>query len=352
MEEASATSRPFPPIDANGLIELCMEHGDFAVEMASSQRVDLECGYLIHVFDTLAGWTDNPCCKDSTVQELNLSAVELKEQRTFLQLHVPKLKILSLQGITFSYISATVFTEWLRAKHNSLEKLCLTCTEMHTDVVPLFFSALHNHSTWKEFKVEIWSAHFRFFGRVVRTVTETLAVCQLQSLHLDIFVDHRLHDDSYSENYLSMIEEEDSDLYFVAEAEKDSNPDYAAFVQAFATNATLTDVHFSNKIIEHMPAGDAEKIYFYAKRNKEFQNLTSISTMDSGGDESVASTTIPLGLWPHILEEAHKRFPDLSMLHCLLSSQTVALLLARREENDHYSEHCITTNKDTKKSLL
>jgi hypothetical protein len=228
---------------------------------------------------------------------------------------------------------------------------------MDTDVAPLFFAALHNHSTLKKFHMEIRSAHFRYLGRVIRNVTETLRACHLQSLHLDIFVDHRLHSDTYSDNFLSMIEEEDSNPGddFV----KDGNPDYAAFVQAFATNVTLTDVQFSDKIIENLPTGVAEKIYFYAKRNKEFQKLTSNLTMGAmnrndnigsssgggGGDVSVSTTTIPLGQWPHILEASHKHFPDLSMLHHLLSSQTVGLLLAGREENDHDSARRTTQKK-------
>jgi hypothetical protein len=351
-----------------------------ALYASSVRRLDWECDYLIHVFDDLAHWTDIPqqdpsCKKETLIQELNLSAVELSELQTmpnlvmFLQLHLPKLKSLSLDGVTFSYNSAIIFTAWLRAKQDSLEKLSLTCSHMDTDVVPWIFGSLHNQSTLRKFQMEIRSAHFRCLGCVIRNVTEAVRVCQLQSLRLDIFVDHRVSDDTYSENVLSVMEEEGSNLD--DDAEKDSNPDYAAFVQAFATNVTLSDVHFSDKIIENMPTGDAEKIYFYAKRNKEFQMITSnltLGAMDrkdnngsrsSGGvggddDDSVSTTTIPLGLWPHILEAAHKHFPDLSMLRHLLSSQTVGLLLAGRGENDHDSARCTTitiTNKDAQKML-
>jgi hypothetical protein len=46
------------------------------------------------------------------------------------------------------------------------------------------------------------------------------------------------------------------------------------------------------------------------------------------------NSAIPLGLWPCILEAAHKQFPDVSMLHHLLLSQMGDLILfrLRREE--------------------
>jgi hypothetical protein len=141
--------------------------------------------------------------------------------------------------------------------------------------------------------------------------------------------------------------------------------DYSAFLHAFASNTTLTDVYLSKEILKNMDTSGEKKINFYAERNREFRKITSnltvdemdgndetnddekdevvcnddndhLSIFDISSDDSVSSTTttIPLGLWPLILEAAYKYFPDLSMLHHLLSSQTVGLVLSGREERD------------------
>jgi hypothetical protein len=182
--------------------------------------------------------------------------------------------------------------------------------------------------------------------------TEAVRVCQLQSLYLDIDCDDSLYDDDFNEW--------DS-----------SNPDFTAFVQAFASNTTLTDVFLSYEILENIQTIGAEKIRFYNMRNKEFQRITSSLILDGMdrndqpskdetchvdddddhlsvfSDSSVDSVrTLPLGLWPQILEAAHKQFPNLSMLHHLLTSQTVSLVLLGREERDAWELCTSTTNED------
>jgi hypothetical protein len=175
--------------------------------------------------------------------------------------------------------------------------------------------------------------------------TETVQGCQLNRLHLDIRVDYDDHESDDNSDNVSV------------EEEQDGNPDYDAFVQAFASNTTITHTYISDNILDNC---DTKKLYFYGERNKAFHKISSnlivggidrndqsskydeeeeFHVEDSSGDSSANnnsySTKIPVGLWPHILEAAYKQFPDLSMLLHLLSSQTVGLvLLSCRDERN------------------
>jgi hypothetical protein len=195
---------------------------------------------------------------------------------------------------------------------------------------------LENHPTLKCFEIDLL-VRYKELGRLIQMVTETVENCQLQRLYLDIGVDY---DDDYASD------DSDNDSF----EEEDSNPDYDELVQAFASNTTVTEVYFSNDIFDNC---DTKKLYFYGKRNEEFQKITSGLIVDGtvangpfdgneqdeecmravGANSSgVLNSKIPLGLWPHILEAAHRQFLDLSVLHQILSSPMGGLLLAGWEE--------------------
>jgi hypothetical protein len=236
--------------------------------------------------------------------------------------------------------------QWLQT--SSLVELCL---EFHSYldmmVLELIFAMMHNHLTLKIVRLECLYVHHTNLGCVIQMVTETVRVCQLQLLHLEIHVDYDDNDDDSDDD---SVEKEDS------------SPDYDTLLQAFAANTTLTDVVLSYDILEDIQTSDRKKLNFYGKRNEAFQKIMSNLTMggtdrndpsnDDADDEfhvdddsrqvrgccgDSNSTAIPLGFWPHILEAAHVHFLDLSMLHHLLSSQTVGLVLSGREEKDDVS---------------
>jgi hypothetical protein len=215
---------------------------------------------------------------------------------------------------------------------------------------------LENHPTLKCFEIDLL-VRYKELGRLIQMVTETVENCQLQRLYLDIGVDY---DDDYASD------DSDNDSF----EEEDSDPDYDALVQAFASNTTVTEVYFSNDIFDNC---DTKKLYFYGKRNEEFQKITSKlmtggtvrygqSHDDEQDEESnfvnnnnnlrmvganssdVLRSSIPLGLWPHILQAAHRQFPDLSMLQHLLTIQTDGSVLSGWETR--VVSTCTTTNQD------
>jgi hypothetical protein len=175
---------------------------------------------------------------------------------------------------------------------------------------------------------------------MIRMAAEAVQNCRLQRLRLDIKMEYDDH--------------ESSDL--LPTGLFSSIPDYDELLEAFACNTTLTDVHLSNYILDSC---DSKKLYFYVKRNEEFQKIISelivhgtdrndqsnddgdtnackVSDCDylHGHNRGGSVSTIPLGLWPHILEAAHKQFVDESMLFQLFSLQPVVLLFSGREERD------------------
>jgi hypothetical protein len=125
----------------------------------SSLRV-LDCGYVEDLddpFKDLACWPipQNPPNKECMLRELYLSANLTEEGMhhfvTFLQVHTPRLRSLSLSCHRFSYKKAMHFVEWL-AK-SSLVELCL-----RLDMLALreIFAMLRNdHSTLKHVVFEL-----------------------------------------------------------------------------------------------------------------------------------------------------------------------------------------------------
>jgi hypothetical protein len=318
----------------------------------SSLRI-LDCGNfedLDDAFKDLACWPipQDPPYKECMLQELCLSVNDLADEGmqhfvTFLQVHTPRLRSLSLTCHSFRYEEAMHFAEWLRAK-SSLVELCLRFHN-YLDLFALLeiFAMLHNnHSTLKRVDLDGFNVYCKNLRRMIEMFTETVRVCQLESLHLEFYVNNNDPDDDSDDD---SVEEEDSE------------PDFDELVQAFATNATLTNVLLSDNILNNIDTSNVKKIHFYSMRNKAFQKITSNLTVggkdrneqfseqeeeddfhvddnDHLCDNDNSNSVIPLSVWPYILEVAHKQYPDASMLHHLLSLQTVGLVLSRREEMD------------------
>jgi hypothetical protein len=228
-----------------------------AIYASSVRRLDWDCHILTFIFEELANLPipQDPC-KESMIQELNLSSVELAEQLTvvylvaFLEVHLPKLRSLSLDGQIFDYSGGIHFAEWLQKC--SLVELHLRFAPAYTEIPQLIFAALHNHSTLKIFRMELFHAHSMASGCIIRTATEAIRVFQLQCFHLDISLDDSLYGDDHGFN--DPVEE----------------VDFEALLQSLALNTTLTDAYFD---YENMHTDITEKIDFYAKRNKEFQKI-------------------------------------------------------------------------------
>jgi hypothetical protein len=338
-----------------------------AIYASSLRRLDFrDCNYLDNVFEDLALWpVPQDSCKESALQELCLPGIDLTKEHTvknlitFLLLHVPKLRCFYLAADGgFNFVCAVHFAEWLET--SSLVKLDLNCTRMDIDVPQLIFSVLHNHSTLKCFQLVIPNMHsISVLRRVIRMATEAVRVCQLQSFLLEVRLD-------------------DVNIFFDEFERNDyvSQEDYDAFMQAFAVNTTLMDIVLWGDIDEHI---DEEKLDFYGRRNREFQEIIStliVSGTDRNGlsnddeqDEAFRvndndrlsmarfngngadsnSTIIPLGLWPYILEAAHKQFPHVSMLHHLLLYQVSGPVLSEWEERNATAtedKQCRNTKRD------
>jgi hypothetical protein len=263
-----------------------------------------------------------------SMPETDLTEGQMQRLVTFLRFYTPRLRSLSLRN-RFTDKNVTMhFAEWLRT--SSLVELCLSDCSFFRDFrdLELIFSVIQKHTSLKKFHLQrsgICRSDLRW---VILVAAQCIYDCQLQSLHLDI----RVYGDDES----------------AAEENINSN-DYLLFMRTFAANTTLTDVALSNDILENMHIGIRKKIYFSVQRNERFSKIISHDDGDENdvfdgtdhwsmvrvdGKRSDSVTTIPWGLWPHILEAAHKQYPCVSMLHQILSSPTGGLLLSSREEKD------------------
>jgi hypothetical protein len=178
----------------------------------------------------------------------------------------------------------------------------------------MILELLRNHPTLKTFQLHM-SVNSKDFGSAIQLATESVRVCQLQSLELSIDPEP-----------------------IGRELDSESFPDAAGLVQAFTSNVTLTDVSISDEMARNMRMYSPKIISSCTLRNKNFQEIMSslIADIDDNSHLStVSGSMIPLGLWPRILEVSHQRFPDASMLHniisSLLSTHTVDLLCGGEE---------------------
>jgi hypothetical protein len=343
-------------------IEAAISFMKTVFQAPSLTKLDIvNCHFGDAVFESLASWSSNQK-KESVLQTLSISASYLLKDNgmqhlmTVLRRHTPQLRSLLLHRF---YSMDDGALQWAKSLQTlPLEILSLMDCDWREEstrqiMIPMI---LENHPTLKCFEIDLL-VRYKELGRLIQMVTETVENCQLQRLYLDIGVDY---DDDYASD------DSDNDSF----EEEDSDPDYDALVQAFASNTTVTEVYFSNDIFDNC---DTKKLYFYGKRNEEFQKITSKlmtggtvrygqSHDDEQDEESnfvnnnnnlrmvganssdVLRSSIPLGLWPHILQAAHRQFPDLSMLQHLLTIQTDGSVLSGWETR--VVSTCTTTNQD------
>jgi hypothetical protein len=200
------------------------------------------------VFESLASWSNNH--KTSMLQILHVSGLSLTHNRiqhlvTALQLHTPQLKSLVVHNVDIRYNSDNHWAKILQAV--SIVELSLLGFNLDTHTPThhiMILEMLHNHPTLKFFELDI-CVHYTNLGCAIWTATESIRLCQLQSLHLDI----RVHNRPYYGDNVSVEEENNS-------------PDYDALVQSFASNITLTDLFLSDDILEDMSTGNAKKNLF------------------------------------------------------------------------------------------
>jgi hypothetical protein len=277
------------------------------------------CNFGDAVFKSLSSWLpQNNTHQKSMLQTLDwdgddeepLTEEGMQNFLTFLQIHTPQLKTLTLSFDDFPNDSATHFAKILSTI--SLVQLRLIGCGWHVATGQMIPELLRNHSTLKVFKLKqiMRADHYANFGCVIQMATETIRVCKLQSLSFDF------------------------DLYYTEERDSESSTDSPAFMQAIATNLTLTDVYFSDAFVHNLRTWDPEKIVHFTSRNKKFQKIASTlragnvdkehghsdhqDDLVNSGSNSISS--IPMGLWPHIMEAAHQQYPDATMLHILFSS--------------------------------
>jgi hypothetical protein len=196
----------------------------------------------------------------------------------------------------------------------SLVELSFTTVGWNAMLGQMIPELLRNHSTLKIFRLvmEVDVDSTTDFEDAIQMATESVRVCQLQSLELSIYPD------------------------LIGELDSESYPDAAGLVQAFTSNVTLTDVSISDNMARNMRMYDPKKIAYFTLRNKKFQEImSSLSMVSEANSGNNSISTIPLGLWPCILQAAHKRFPDASMVYSifslLLSTQTVDLICGWEE---------------------
>jgi hypothetical protein len=332
-----------------------------AIQAPSLNRLDVtRCDFGDAVFENLASCPSIPCSsnrKKSVLQTLHVSGsvlshnVGMQNLMKVLRRHTPHLKSLYLWFFDFCDNGAV---QWAKSLQSiPLEKLFFIECDWNESIRQILIpTMLDNHPTLKCFELETY-VHHTDLGRVIRMATESVRVCQLQRLCLDVSVDYDDYD-SDDNNDNDSVEEEEEPF-----------SDYDALLQALAANTTLTDVVLSEDIVDNMHTRKTKKVYFYVKRNEEFQKITpnlikgkvdrmngksnddeldrafhvdddeglSMARVNGSGADS-HSTIIPLGLWPHIFEAAYKQFPNVSMLHHLLSYQVNGPVLSEWEERD------------------